>query len=56
MKDPTSCNNSVCFGGIYICKLHTLPCERCNNCPMENNLIKAMEKCLSEAANKKKTQ
>ena len=46
-KDPKTCNNSIDFEGIYICRLHLLPCSRCRvlhmNRPTDEEILENID-------------
>lgn len=33
-KNPKTCHNSIDVGGVYICKLECLPCQRIKECAL----------------------
>lgn len=36
-KNPKTCGYSIDFAGIYLCRLHVLPCVRVNACPLADS-------------------
>lgn len=53
-KDPRTCKNSVCFDGIYICKLELLPCARCKKCAVAQ--MEDMAKAASSYIHRRKAK
>lgn len=34
-RNPRECGNSACVGGVYICRIACIPCEKARKCALE---------------------
>ena len=52
-KNPETCKKSICFQGIYLCRLELLPCGAVEKCALEK--LEDMVNAASSFIHKRRT-